>query len=177
MKFIQSKISGCQIIQSNIIKDNRGAFTKNFNKNIFIKNNINQNFDECYFSRSKKGVIRGMHFQVSPHEISKLIFCSEGEIIDVFLDIRPSSKTYGQFDTVKMTSENGIHIFLPKGIADGFQVISKNATVHYLQSGVYEKKSDCGILWNSFGFKWPLNNPILSDRDSSFQEFKDYSKY
>ena len=73
-----------------------------------------------------------------------------------------------------MTSENGINIYLPKGIAHGFQVISENATVHYLQSGIYEKKSDSGILWNSFGMEWPLNNPILSDRDLSFQMFKDY---
>jgi len=174
MKFIESKINGCKIIQTNIFKDARGSFNKNFNKNIFTQNDIKENFDECYFSRSKKGVIRGMHFQTKPNEISKLIFCSEGEIIDVFLDIRPTSKTYGQFDAVTMTSENGIHIYLPEGIAHGFQVISENATVHYLQSGIYEKKSDSGILWNSFGMEWPLKNPILSDRDLSFQMFKDY---
>lgn len=176
MKFTQSKILGCQIIENKVIKDNRGVFTKNFNKEIFTKNNIDVNFEESYFSLSKKDVIRGMHFQTSPHEISKLIFCSAGEILDVFLDIRQNSKTFGQYDQIKISSENGIHIYLPEGIAHGFQVLSENATIHYLQSKIYNEVSDTGILWNSFGMNWPVKNPVMSKRDQAFITFDDYKR-
>ena len=168
MKFIQSIINGCQIIEADIIHDKRGIFCKSFNKEIFTLNNINVNFEESYFSRSKKGVIRGMHFQTPPNEISKLVFCSEGEILDVFLDIRPNSKTFGQFQKINLSASNGLHVYMPKGIAHGFQVVSEFATVHYLQSGKYEASNDSGILWNSFGMDWPISNPILSDRDKEF---------
>lgn len=172
MKFTQSKILGCQIIETEIIKDNRGVFIKNFNKEIFSKNNITVDFEESYFSHSKKGVIRGMHFQTPPHEISKLIFCSAGEVLDVFLDIRPDSKTFGEFEKINISSENGIHVYLPKGIAHGFQVLSDFATLHYLQSDVYNKLSDSGILWDSFGMDWPILEPIISERDKNFTSFE-----
>ena len=168
MKFTKSSIHGCQIIEADIIKDNRGIFIKSFNKDLFTENNIEENFEESYFSRSKKGVIRGMHFQTTPNEITKLIFCSEGEIIDVFLDIRPNSKTFGQFHKINLNASNGLHVYIPKGIAHGFQVLSDFATVHYLQSGVYEPSNDSGILWNSFGMDWPISDSILSDRDKEF---------
>lgn len=176
MKFIQSNISGCVIIESLALKDERGSFVKNFHSDIFLENNINEIFSESYFSRSHKGVLRGMHYQSSPHEISKLVFCSEGEVIDVFLDLRLDSKTFGKFESVKMTRENGIHVYLPKGIAHGFQVLSENATIHYLQSGLYEKNSDTGILWNSFGMNWPVPNVIISQRDRGFITFEEYKK-
>lgn len=176
MKFKKSNILGCMIIESDVLKDNRGTFVKNFNSDIFIDNNINENFSESYFSRSHKGVLRGMHYQSSPHEISKLIFCSEGEVIDVFLDLRFDSDTFGKFESVKMTRENGVHVYLPIGIAHGFQVLSENATIHYLQSKVYDKNNDTGILWDSFGMNWPLSNPITSERDSSFITFDEYKK-
>ena len=176
MKFTESKIPGCKIIETDVIKDNRGVFIKSFNKDIFIENNIKDNFEESYFSRSKKGVIRGMHFQTPPNEISKLIYCSEGEILDVFLDIRPKSKTFCQFDKINISSENGIHVFLPKGIAHGFQVLSEFATVHYLQSGVYKKLSDNGILWDSFDMTWLIKNPTLSERDKKIVKLKDFIK-
>ena len=174
MKFIQSKINGCQIIETNTIHDKRGTFVKNFNKDIFYQNNIDENFEESYFSRSKKGVIRGMHFQTPPSEISKLVFCSEGEILDVFLDIRPNSITFGKFQKINLSALNGLHIYIPKGIAHGFQVLSEFATVHYLQSGVYEPSNDSGILWNSFGMDWPISDQILSDRDKNFTNFNSF---
>jgi len=168
MKFTKSNISGCIIIEADVLNDNRGTFIKSYNSDIFLKNDINENFSESYFSRSHKGVIRGMHFQTSPNEVSKLVFCSEGEIVDVFLDIRPNSKTFGQFHKIKLNALNGLHVYIPKGIAHGFQVLSEFATVHYLQSGVYEPFNDSGILWNSFGMDWPISDSILSDRDKEF---------
>ncbi len=176
MRFIKSNILGCMIIENDIICDGRGMFVKNFNSDIFKKNNIHENFSESYYSRSQKGVIRGMHFQTKPHEISKLIFCSEGEILDIFLDLRYNSETFGQFESIKLTRENGIHIYIPRGIAHGFQVLSENATVHYLQSEVYNKSSDTGILWNSFGMNWPIKNPIISERDQEFITLDEYKK-
>ena len=94
--------------------------------------------------------------------------------MDVFLDIRPDSETFGKFDSVILSNENGKHIYLSEGIAHGFLVLSENATVHYLQSGVYDQESDSGILWNSFGMNWPIDNPILSKRDKGFITFAEY---
>ncbi len=174
MNFIKSYISGCIMIEAEISKDNRGTFIKNFNSNTFLKNNIDENFSESYFSCSHKNVLRGMHFQKNPNQISKLIFCSKGKVMDVFLDIRPDSETFGKFDSVILSDENGKHIYLSEGIAHGFLVLSENATVHYLQSGVYDQESDSGILWNSFGMNWPIDNPILSKRDKGFITFAEY---
>ena len=98
------------MIEAEITKDNRGTFVKNFNSNTFLKNNIDENFSESYFSYSHKNVLRGMHFQKTPNQISKLIFCSKGKVMDVFLDIRPDSDTFGKFDSVILSNENGKHI-------------------------------------------------------------------
>jgi dTDP-4-dehydrorhamnose 3,5-epimerase len=170
-KFTQSKISGCFIIEPEIKKDNRGLFVKIFNESLFKKNGINVSFKESFYSISHKNCLRGMHYQKSPHQIAKLIHATDGEVLDVFLDIRKNSPTYGQFDYCVISQENAKMIFLPEGIAHGFLTLSEKATVCYLQSREYDQESDAGILWNSFGMDWKISDPIISDRDKNFINF------
>lgn len=174
MKFTESKINGCFIIDPRVIKDSRGSFTKVFNDSLFKKNGINTEFKESFYSVSCKNSLRGMHYQKSPHQIDKLVYVTSGEILDVFLDIRKDSETYGQFDSCIISAENSRMVFLPEGIAHGFLTISNSAIVSYLQSREYNQEADSGILWNSFGMNWGINNPIISSRDKSFIELSKF---
>lgn len=174
MKFIQSKIAGCFAIESTSKKDQRGLFVKTFNESIFKKNGINFSCKESFYSISHKNCLRGMHYQKSPHQIKKLIHVTDGEILDVFLDIRKNSPTYGQFDSCIISQENAKMIFLAEGIAHGFLTLSEKATVCYLQSREYNQESDSGILWNSFGMDWKISDPIISNRDKNFIKFSEF---
>jgi dTDP-4-dehydrorhamnose 3,5-epimerase len=115
-----------------------------------------------------------MHFQLPPNDHEKLIYVSEGKILDVILDIRKFSPTYGKFVFVEL-HQFGSSIFIPKGCAHGFLSISKTATVTYNVTSVYNSESDSGILWNSFGFDWGVNYPIMSERDQSFVSLIDFN--
>ncbi|MBU6338594.1 MAG: dTDP-4-dehydrorhamnose 3,5-epimerase family protein [Rickettsiales bacterium] len=171
MEFIESKIKGCYIIKCNVHSDNRGSFAKIYNKSIFKKNGIDINFDESFFSVSKKDCIRGMHFQNNPNQVKKLVSCFSGEVLDVFLDIRKDSPTYGLFESVILSEKNSNMVLLCEGIAHGFLTLTEKSIVNYLQSGEFCKDSDNGILWNSFGFDWGVKNPIISERDSNLIKF------
>ncbi|MFZ1704662.1 MAG: dTDP-4-dehydrorhamnose 3,5-epimerase family protein [Saprospiraceae bacterium] len=164
----KTNIEGVNIIKNFIAHDVRGVFVKTFHEDIFAQNGLETQFKESYYSTSQKNVIRGMHFQLPPYDHDKLIFVTEGEIIDVVLDIRTESETYGQFVTFKI-SQLSDSIFIPKGCAHGFLTISEKATVVYNVSKVYNAQFDTGILWNSFGYDWcDVQSPILSKRDSEF---------
>lgn len=171
MQFFKSKLKDCFIIESENKFDKRGTFVKTFNHNLFTKNGINASFRESFYSISCKNSLRGMHYQKSPHQIAKLIYCIDGEILDVFLDIRKDSPTYGQFDSHILTQKNAKMVYLPEGIAHGFLTLSEKSTVVYLQSKEYNQEADAGILWNSFGMNWGIDDPIISDRDKNFVRF------
>lgn len=168
MKFTKSKIDGCFIIESENKLDKRGTFVKVFNDSLFKQNNIHASFKESFYSISCKNSLRGMHYQKSPHPIAKLVYCAEGEVLDVFLDIRKDSPTFGKFDSCLLSQENAKMAYLPEGIAHGFLSLSERSIVCYLQSGEYNQEADAGILWNSFGMDWNVSDPIISDRDKNF---------
>lgn len=109
-----------------------------------------------------------MHFQLPPYEHTKLVYLNSGKILDVVLDIRKTSKTFGQHFSIQMNIENPTLIYIPVGCAHGFLSLEDNSMVSYLQTSVYNKDFDTGILWNSFGMEWKTENPIVSDRDNSF---------
>ena len=169
----ETKISGLLVIHSKQLMDDRGGFIKIFNNEVFEKNKIKFKIKESYYTVSQKDVIRGMHFQIPPHEHEKLVYVSNGKIIDVILDIRKSSATYGKFLSYELT-DNNIFLFIPKGCAHGFRANENNTIVTYLQSSCYEPSYDRGIKFNSFGFEWDVKNPIISRRDMRFPEFKIY---
>jgi len=176
MNFVKKNtpIPGCFEIIPSIRRDSRGMFIKIFHKPEFKKLGLNTDFREDYYSVSKKGVLRGLHFQNPPSALSKLIFCVEGDILDAVVDLRKKSGTFGKAFTLKISTRKANMLYIPEGCAHGFYAISEKVVMLYKTSAVYSPAQDAGILWNSAGIKWPCRNPILSPRDSSFPPLKDF---
>ena len=166
------EIEGVHLLKNFTAVDDRGCFVKTFNESAFEKYKLQTNFKESYYSTSKKDVIRGMHFQLPPDEHEKLVYVTNGTILDVVLDIRKNSPTYGKHISVSLT-EGSDSIYIPKGCAHGFLALTDNATVIYNVSTIYKPESDSGILWNSFGFDWlGTEQPVISGRDQEFATFQ-----
>ena len=175
MKISKTFIEDLLIIEPQLFKDNRGFFYESYNKNNLDKI-INIAFVQDNESKSNKGVIRGLHFQAPPFEQTKLVRCISGNILDVALDLRTSSKTYGKFFSIELSSENNKQLFVPKGFAHGFQVLSETAIVNYKVDNFYNPKSDSGIIWNDkdLSIDWNLDlKPILSKKDLKLISFKE----
>lgn len=162
-------IDGAFVIENKQFKDNRGVFVKTFHENIFRSHGLETNFQESFYSVSKNNVLRGMHFQLPPQDHSKLIYVVNGKILDVALDVRKTSKTFGRFVAVELSVDNGMSLYLAKGFAHGYMTLSENATVVYMTTTVHSPEHDTGIRWDSFGFDWGSKTPIVSDRDSAFK--------
>ena len=152
-------------INTHIHFDNRGTFEK-----IFPLNSINFSLNEIFYSKSIKGTIRGMHLQTHPYESRKIIKVIDGEIIDVILDTRKKSKTYGDFFSINLNEKSGL-LIVPKGCSHGFQTLSAESTVLYLVDQLYNEIYDTGYRYNSFGFDWPIKPKIVSKRDNSLPLF------
>jgi len=171
MKIFKTFIEGLYILQTDIFRDKRGEFRKVFNDDIFKKNSINIDIKESYYTVSKKNVIRGMHFQIAPFEHTKIVYVSKGKILDVVLDMRKKSTTYGKYFDIELSDENSKILIIPDGLAHGFKSLKDNTIVNYMQTSVYSPKHDKGIRYDSFGFDWKCKNPIISDRDRNFLLF------
>lgn len=165
---------GLKIIETNHFCDERGTFHKFFSKNDFESLGLDTSFRESYYSINKKGVIRGMHFQIPPADHTKLVYVTSGRILDVVLDIRKDSPTYGKYFSVELSSDVAKALYIPKGFAHGFLSLEDNTCVHYMQTSCYDKECDCGIRYDSFGFDWKVENPLVSERDKMHPEFNDF---
>ena len=173
MKINKTFIEDLLIIEPQLFKDDRGFFYESYNKNNL---DINIVFVQDNESKSYKGVIRGLHFQAPPFEQTKLVRCVSGNILDVAVDLRTNSKTYGKSFSIELSSENNKQLFIPKGFAHGFQVLSEIAIVNYKVDNYYNPKSDSGLIWNDkdLSIDWNLDiKPILSDKDLKLISFKD----
>lgn len=173
MKFEETRLQGCYRIRPIKSIDERGSFIKIFHETEFKKQNLETQFREEYYSLSKKNVLRGLHFQMPPMQYVKLVACLQGSVMDVVLDIRRGSPTYGMQEIFDLNADRGELIYIPPGFAHGFYVTSEFALMLYKVSAVYDSKCDTGILWNSAGIEWPCTNPIISRRDSSFGSLAD----
>jgi len=165
MKKIETAIVGCFELQPRVFNDERGRLVKIFHKDSFLGLNLETDFTEEYYSVSKKNVLRGLHFQNPPHDHIKCVTCTSGKIFDVVVDLRKDSPTYKQYFTIELDAEKGNMLYIPKGLAHGFYVLSKTAIFLNRMTTVYEPSCDAGIKWNSCGIKWPVENPILSKKD------------
>ena len=161
-------LAGAFIITLPVSHDDRGTFVKIYGEEIFRKEGINFTLRESYYSFSKKDVIRGMHFQLPPHHHSKIVYCPQGAILDVIVDLRKSSPTYRQFYAHELSAENHKAVYIPEGFAHGFKSLTDDALTCYLVSSEYNKAHDTGIRYDSIGFDWDVEKPILSARDLSF---------
>jgi dTDP-4-dehydrorhamnose 3,5-epimerase len=175
MTIERTEIEGVFIIDNFNAKDDRGLFVKSFNKNTFKENNLDFEIRESYYSVSKKNVIRGMHFQLPPYDHEKLVYVPKGSILDVVLDLRKNSKTFKQHISIKLSEDNKKSIFIPKGLAHGFKSLENDTITVYNVSTEYNIKADMGVKYNSFGFNWELNAPLLSERDLNFKSMNDFN--
>lgn len=171
MNITEINISGCYLIESAKFSDERGDFIKTHHQEVFKNFGLEVPSAEEYYSRSKKDVIRGMHFQHYPDDHNKLVYCPEGEVLDVFLDLRKDSNTYGLSMSFILNAHNMRSIFLAKGIAHGFLSMRDNSIIVCKTSTVHSPSRDSGIHWNSFGFEWPVKNPIISEKDKNLDYF------
>ena len=168
------KISGVRLIKHDVHQDHRGSFAKLFHPADFNWT-ANENFKarEGFMSWSNPGVIRGMHFQAPPADHDKLVSCLAGRVLDVVLDLRQSSPTYGQAVSFELSGEKPSSVWIPKGCAHGFMVLGEaRALLHYTVSVEHNPAADGGVRWDSFGFNWPIiSAPVVSVRDQSLPVF------
>jgi dTDP-4-dehydrorhamnose 3,5-epimerase len=160
-----------------IFEDERGYFFESYSEASFVKNGLSYKFIQDNQSFSKKGVIRGLHFQKAPYAQAKLVRVLQGEILDVAVDLRKDSVTYGQHFSIQLSAENKKQLLVPKGFAHGFSVLSANAVVSYKVDEVYHKESESGIQYNdsTLAINWQVNaaEAIVSDKDRVLGTFKD----
>lgn len=174
MIVVKTYINGLYEIHNKIFEDHRGSFVKTYHEEIFKENDLESNFKESFYSVSKKGVLRGMHFQKPPHDHAKLVYVTDGEILDVALDIRSNSESYGRYFTINLSKSNAKSLYIPKGFAHGFLTLSESATVVYLTNTIHNPIADTGIHWNGFGYDWKgISSPMISSRDASFCNLDD----
>jgi len=175
MKIIKTFIENLLVIEPQLFRDDRGFFYESYNKKKLDKK-IKIVFVQDNESKSIKGVIRGLHFQAPPLEQTKLVSCVSGNILDVAVDLRTNSKTYGKSFSIELSSENNKQLFIPRGFAHGFEVLSETAIVNYKVDNYYNSKSESGLIWNDkdLSIDWKLNiKPILSKKDLKLMSFKD----
>lgn len=169
-----TELDGLKLIETNHFQDGRGVFHKFFSADEYKSLGLEYDFKEDYYSINKKNVIRGMHFQIPPEDHVKLVYVTSGKIIDVCLDIRKDSKTYGKYFSVALSGNIAKCIYIPEGFAHGFVSLEDNTCVHYLQTSCYNKECDCGIRYSSFGYNWNTENPVISERDLQHPVFKEF---
>jgi len=168
-----AQLDGCMRWPAIHSSDRRGRFSKVLSAPIRSAMSYDLSVREIFWSTSVRGVIRGMHLQVPPHEGAKVVWVTSGEIHDVVVDLRPNSPTFRQHSSFVMNQGSGL-LFIPVGCAHGFEVMSDEAVVNYAQECDFEPQSDAGIRWDSFGCAWTTKNPIVSDRDAILPSLDDF---
>jgi dTDP-4-dehydrorhamnose 3,5-epimerase len=161
------------LIETPLKEDNRGYFRKIYSKKDIEKLGILKRVEEIFSTSSTKYVIRGMHFQDSPHATGKLIWVTNGAICDFVVDVR-STPSFGEIHEFKLSYDSGDSLWIPPGFAHGFQSMSDNSIVNYATDGAYDASSDKGVLWNSCGINWPRKPTNISKRDSEFCTLAEY---
>jgi len=178
LKVEQTSIEGLVVIEPEIFYDSRGYFFESYNQNLFIKKLGDFKFVQDNESKSFKGVLRGFHFQKPPFEQAKLVRCIEGEVLDVALDLRKNSSTYGKHEKVILSGDNKKQFFIPRGFAHAFLVLSETAIFSYKVDNIYAPQSDSGIIWNdpSLLINWVIDDSklIISEKDKSLGMLKNF---
>jgi dTDP-4-dehydrorhamnose 3,5-epimerase len=170
----KSKIEGLFIIEPRVFEDTRGAFYETFNEKIFQeKTGIDLSFCQDNESISKKNVLRGLHFQNPPFAQGKLVRVVAGRVIDIAVDIRKSSKTYGQYESIELSAENKKQFWIPPGFAHGFVALEDNSIFNYKCTNYYNPNSERTIQWNDtvLNINWEINDPIISEKDQNGIDF------
>jgi dTDP-4-dehydrorhamnose 3,5-epimerase len=177
MNFIKTDIDGLILIKPAVHNDSRGFFLESYSAPIFASAGIDCAFVQDNHSKSiAKGVLRGLHFQTPPCEQGKLVRVIRGSIFDAAADLRRGSPTFGQWRAFELSERNFDMLFIPKGFAHGFCTLEENTEIVYKVDSLYSRDNDSGIMWDDpdLSIKWPVSDPVLSDKDKSLQSFKDF---
>jgi dTDP-4-dehydrorhamnose 3,5-epimerase len=175
MVFQETKIAGVFTISLEPLPDERGYFARTWCEQEFCRHGLNPKLVQCSISFNKrKGTLRGVHYQISPHGEAKLVRCTRGSIYDVALDLRPESPTYLQWTGVELSAENHCSLYIPEGCAHGFLSLEDNTEVFYQMSETYHPESARGVRWNdsAFEIRWPGEVEVISERDRTYPDFE-----
>lgn len=177
MKFTNVEIEGLSVIDPNVFEDDRGYFFESYNQVEFEKNGITDLFVQDNQSKSQKNVLRGLHFQNPPYSQAKLVRVIQGSVLDVAVDLRKESKTYGKHFTVIISAENRKMFYLPAGFAHGFLTLEDDTIFSYKCSNVYHAESEDAVLWNDkeLNIDWGVDQPILSEKDNKAKSFNQFN--
>jgi dTDP-4-dehydrorhamnose 3,5-epimerase len=174
VELTETGIPGCFVVRPHVIADARGRFVKIDHAPTLAGLGLRGDWREEYQSSSARDVVRGMHFQVPPADHAKLVYCLAGEVLDVILDLRRGSPTFAQHRSVLLDGESSTGIYVPTGCAHGFLSRSDGSLMLYKVTSVHAPDQDRGIAWNSFGYDWPVEAPLLSPRDQAHPGFPDF---
>ena len=168
-EFEELGLAGLTLITLKVFEDTRGSFMETFESKLFEKKGINFKIAQSNSSNSKKDVLRGLHFQRQPYEQAKLVRCIKGAVLDCAVDIRKGSTTFGKHVLVELSEINKKSLYIPRGFAHGFLVLSDSAEFSYDVDNVYSRDHEGGIIWNDkdLNIKWPVSSPILSEKDKA----------
>jgi dTDP-4-dehydrorhamnose 3,5-epimerase len=171
MKFVPLPFERAFLIEPEPIEDERGSFIRTFCRQQFQERGLNPHLEQCSISfNHKKGTLRGMHFQMPPHEEAKLVQCTQGKIYDVIIDLRPGSSTYKNWKSIILSASNRHILYVPEGFAHGFQTLEDRTEVFYQISHPYVPEHSSGVRWDdpAFGIVWPIEVSIISSKDQQY---------
>jgi dTDP-4-dehydrorhamnose 3,5-epimerase len=177
MEIIKTKIEGLLIVKPQVFEDERGYFFESYNKERFKNAGLDLSFVQDNESKSQKNVLRGLHFQRPPYAQGKLVRVVKGAVLDVAVDLRKESPTYGQWEAVELSEENKLMYWIPPGFAHGFLTLRDETVFTYKCTNVYNRESEGSILWNDpeIGIDWQIKDtPILSEKDKQAPRFRDF---
>jgi dTDP-4-dehydrorhamnose 3,5-epimerase len=174
LKILSEPFQGTHLLQPNVFADNRGDFIKTYNRDLFLSLGFDFEIAEEFYSASHSKVLRGMHFQLPPYEHEKLVYCIKGRVLDVLVDLRKDSPTFLQVANAELSAQNHFQFYIPKGIAHGFLALEDSVMV-YKTSTVHTPSQDAGIRWDSIGFEWGIDRPIISLRDAALPAVSSFS--
>jgi dTDP-4-dehydrorhamnose 3,5-epimerase len=173
--FAPTRVEGVFVIELEPLTDERGFFARSFCRREFEQHGLNPHVEQCNVSLSHAvGTLRGLHFQLAPHEEAKLVRCTRGALWDVALDLRPESPSYLEWFAVELSATRGNMLYVPEGCAHGFQTLEPDTEVVYQLSAAYEPSAQAGVRWDdpAFGIEWPLpDDPLLSERDRGWPDY------
>lgn len=177
MEIIKTPLEGLLIIKPDVFEDERGYFFESFNHGKFLNLGLDLKFLQDNESKSRRGVLRGLHFQAPPFTQGKLVRVMRGSVLDVAVDIRKNSPTYGKWESIVLSGQNKWMYWIPEGFAHGFATLEDDTIFFYKCTNVFNKASEGSIFWNDpdLGISWGMENPLISDKDKLSPNFKDFN--
>lgn len=175
MNIIRTALSGLLLIEPRVFGDDRGYFFESYNKRVFEEAGLHMEFMQDNESCSSKGVLRGLHFQEPPYEQGKLVRVARGAVMDVSVDIRKDSPTYGKWEAFELSAKNKRMLWIPPGFAHGFLTLAENTVFIYKCTNLYNRESENSIFWNDPDLKidWGIDRPLVSEKDQEAPFFRD----